>query len=96
MREQLSPQQPAVSQSSLTPHAQFSFRPAAVPRKIKPVFHKAQIPAYAFTEAVEFMYAEVFEEFPNLQRALFSTVKFYHLHVSLIVATPVLTNEVQG
>ncbi len=61
----LLPQQPAVSQSSVPLHAQLLFRPAAVPKKNKPIFHNDQIPANTSTGEVEFMCAQKFEEFPE-------------------------------
>ncbi len=51
----LLPTQPAVSQSSVPLHAQLLFRPAAVPKKNKPIFHNDQIPAYTSTGEVKFM-----------------------------------------
>ncbi len=50
----LLPQQQAIFQSSPPLQAQSSSRPVAVPMTNNLGFHKAQIPAYAFTEEVEF------------------------------------------
>ncbi len=71
---ELLPQQPAVSQSSPPLQAQSSFRPVAFPMRNNLVFHKPQIPAYASTEDVKFMYAEEFAEFPETTTCIISTV----------------------
>ncbi len=61
----LLPQQLAVFQSSPPLQAQSSSRPVAAPMTNNLVFHKAQIPAYASTDEVEFMCAEEFAELPE-------------------------------
>ncbi len=81
----LLPQQPAVSQSSPPPQALSSFRPQAVPMRNKPVFHKAQISAYASTEGVKFMCVEEFAEFSDPTTCIISTVKPCQLHESPVV-----------
>ncbi len=91
----LVPQQPAASQSSPPLQAQALFRPVAVPMRNKLGFHKAQIPAYASSEEVEFMCAEEFVEFPEPTKCIISTVKTGQFYESPVVSTATSTDTVQ-
>ncbi len=58
------------------------------------IFHKAQIPAYASTEEVEFMCAEEFAEIPEPTTCIISTVMPCQFHEPPVVSTAVSTESV--
>ncbi len=59
------------------------------------VFHKAQIPAYASTEEVEFMCAEEFTEFSEPTLCIIFIVMPWQFHELPVVSTAVSTDSVQ-